>query len=520
VGSLVPGDSVINSFVFLVGYIAGVRQRIKLLRMPHDVCSRQNLILNVFEALAMETGNHASIRFDRGTIVLESFEDAALSILSDWVQFDTRTRNWRGEGRHYREVALALRGSGFKFNDLARSYNLLPLDLKIPLVPRSHQVTAITEWTKAGRRGVVSLPTGAGKTVLAVMCMSEVRRPTLICVPTIDLMNQWRDVLQKFFSVDVGMLGGGSHDIKDITVATYDSAALQAERLGPKFGFVIFDECHHLPAPGYSMIAQTLIAPFRLGLSATIERADGGEERLYDLVGDLVFEGRFGELEEKTLAPYKVVQVEVEMTTDELTRYNHARSVYKAFLRSSRINFADGDGWAQFIALSARSPQGRAAMQAFREQKRLAHAASNKLLELWRILNLHRGERVIVFTDENSLAYNIGRQFFVPVLTHHTKPLERTRILESFKRGEIRVIATSKVLNEGVDVPEASVGVVLSGSGTVREHVQRLGRILRHQEGKNAVLYEIISRGTSEKYVNQRRRQHYAYQGTRPGYNS
>ena len=92
--------------------------------------------------------------------------------------------------------------------------------------------------------------------------------------------------------------------------------------------------------------------------------------------------------------------------------------------------------------------------------------------------------------------------------------------MESFKRGHTRVIATSKVLNEGVDVPEASVGVVLSGSGTVREHVQRLGRILRHQEGKNAVLYEIISRGTSEKYVNQRRRQHYAYQGTRPGYNS
>jgi superfamily II DNA or RNA helicase len=268
------------------------------------------------------------------------------------------------------------------------------------------------------------------------------------------------------------------------------------------------------------MIAQTLIAPFRLGLSATIERADGGEERLYDLVGDLVFEGRFGELEEKTLAPYKVVQVEVEMTPDELTRYNQARSIYKAFLRQARINFADGDGWAQFIALSARSPQGRAAMQAFREQKRLAHAASNKLVELWRILNLHRGERVIVFTDENSLAYNIGRQFFVPVLTHHTKPQERTRILESFKRGEIRVIATSKVLNEGVDVPEASVGVVLSGSGTVREHVQRLGRILRHQEGKNAVLYEIISRGTSEKYVNQRRRQHYAYQGARSGYNS
>ena len=108
----------------------------------------------------------------------------------------------------------------------------------------------------------------------------------------------------------------------------------------------------------------------------------------------------------------------------------------------------------------------------------------------------------------------------MPVLTHHTKPAERANILVSFKRGEVTVIATSKVLNEGVDVPEASVGVVLSGSGTVREHVQRLGRILRHKEGKSAVLYEIISRGTSETYVNQRRRQHYAYQGSGSSYSS
>ena len=251
-----------------------------------------------------------------------------------------------------------------------------------------------------------------------------------------------------------------------------------------------------------------------------MERSDGGEEVLFDLVGDVVFEGRFNELEEKTLAPYKVVQILVDMTNEELIRYNESRTTYKNFLRMNRINFSDGNGWSQFIALSARTPQGRNAMKAYREQKRLAQAASGKLTELWKVLQIHRGERVIVFTDENSLAYQIGRQFYVPVLTHHTKPAERTKILESFRSGEITVIATSKVLNEGVDVPEASVGVVLSGSGTVREHVQRLGRILRHKEGKSAVLYEIISRGTSETYVNQRRRQHYAYQGSGSGYSS
>lgn len=460
------------------------------------------------------------IRYDQGTILVEGFDGVVMSKLEDWVKRDQRTLEWRAEGRRYRDIALTLRDCGVTWKDQARGYDLLKLPLKSAITPRSHQSEAIQAWTDAGRRGVVSLPTGAGKTILAVMCMTAVGRPTLICVPTIDLMHQWHAVMTKYFDSPVGLLGGGSHQVEGITIATYDSAAMHAEKLGPKFGLAIFDECHHLPAPGYAMIARSLIAPFRLGLSATVERSDGGEEILFDLVGDLVFEGRFHQLEERTLAPYKVVQILVDMIPDELIRYNEARAVYKNFLKLNRINFSDGNGWSQFIALSARSSQGRNAMKAYREQKRLAQAASGKLVELWKVLQIHRGERVIVFTDENSLAYQIGREFYVPVLTHHTKPAERVRILESFKSGQITVIATSKVLNEGVDVPEASIGVVLSGSGTVREHVQRLGRILRHKEGKSAVLYEIISRGTSETYVNQRRRQHYAYQGSGSSYSS
>ena len=67
------------------------------------------------------------------------------------------------------------------------------------------------------------------------------------------------------------------------------------------------------------------------------------------------------------------------------------------------------------------------------------------------------------------------------------------------------------LLNEGVDVPAASVGIVLSGSGSVREHVQRLGRILRRAEGKRATLYEVVSEGTAEEYTSARRRRHDAY---------
>lgn len=104
----------------------------------------------------------------------------------------------------------------------------------------------------------------------------------------------------------------------------------------------------------------------------------------------------------------------------------------------------------------------------------------------------------------------------MPVLTHHTKVKEREFFLNSFRQGDYRILVTSKVLNEGVDVPEANVAIVVSGSGTVREHVQRLGRILRAKEGKRAILYELISAGTGEYFVNQRRKMHSAYEKRTP----
>ena len=110
----------------------------------------------------------------------------------------------------------------------------------------------------------------------------------------------------------------------------------------------------------------------------------------------------------------------------------------------------------------------------------------------------------------------IARRFLVPVITHQTKTKERREILIKFNSGEYPIVATSRVLNEGVNVPEANVAVILSGSGSVREHVQRLGRILRKSGDKAATLYEVVTRGTVEEFTSNRRRQHSAYDGDGP----
>ena len=122
-----------------------------------------------------------------------------------------------------------------------------------------------------------------------------------------------------------------------------------------------------------------------------------------------------------------------------------------------------------------------------------------------RLLPARPEARVLIFTAENEMVYRISEQFLIPAITHETPIKERKQWLDAFNRGEILALATSKVLNEGVNIPEAAVAIILSGSGSTREHIQRLGRILRKQPDKEAVLYEVVTSETTEEHISQRR---------------
>jgi len=451
------------------------------------------------------------IRFDKGTIVLENLSETQAKDFSQ-VKFDKRIGSYRAHGFSYREIILQCIKMNYEFDDQVKQFSPVDFSLAKKIVPREHQTKALKAWIDAGKMGTISLPTGAGKTILAVMAIELTKRPVLAVVPTIDLLHQWQETLKTFFDQEIGGLGGGQKEILDITVATYESAHRMISQNGNRFGLIIFDEVHHLPAPQYQEIARSVVAPFRIGLSATVERSDGKESLIYELVGPNIYEGSISEMVSKVLSPYDVVSIEVELTEREKIEYKESRKIYTDFIRGQGINFSSGNGWMDFVMRSSRTAEGRAAMKAYRKQKQLANGSENKILEVWKIICKHREDKMIVFTDENKFAYNIGKEFLLPVLTHHTKTKERKEILDAFRSGEFRVVVTSKVLNEGVDVPDANVAVVLSGSGAVREHVQRLGRILRFQPGKRAVLYEVMSKGTGETSVSQRRRQHSAYQ--------
>jgi len=318
--------------------------------------------------------------------------------------------------------------------------------------------------------------------------------------PTIDLLHQWYAELVVAFDVPVGLLGGGEYNLQPLTVTTYDSAHLHLERWGHRFGLLVFDECHHLPGPSYLEAAVGSLAPYRLGLTATPERTDGQESLLESFVGPTVYRRE-----------YRAERLYVELSPEEEARYNQCRELYRQFVSERGISMSGPHGWQRFIQETCRSREGRAAFQAYREQRRLSLAAPAKLHLLQQLLDRHRLDRVLIFTHDNATVYQIARRFLVPAITHQTKARERRHILDRFQSGEYPTVVTSRVLNEGVDVPAANVGIVLSGTGTVREHVQRLGRLLRKYGEKQAHLYEVVTRGTAEEFTSDRRRQHHAY---------
>jgi superfamily II DNA or RNA helicase len=457
-----------------------------------------------------------TLRYTAGTLELSSAvssgpADALASVLPDGWRWDPRTRTHRAPAIGYASTVRRLRAAGLAYDDHARAYVELDVTARVRRQPRPYQAEALAAWLAADRRGVVVLPTGAGKTQVALMAIERVQRATLVVVPTLDLVRQWYDLLRSCFGEPIGLLGGGEHDVQPITVSTYDSAYLKMEQLGARFGFVVFDECHHLPSAAYSLAAQFSLAPFRLGLTATPERQDGREGALDRLIGPTVYRRDIVELSGDWLAEYETERIEIDLDPDERREWEAERALYRGFVTSHGIRMSSPQGWGEFIMQSSRSAEGQRAMRAYRRQRELAFCASAKLEYTEALLHQHRKERVLLFTQDNATAYTLARRFLVPCITHQTKVRERSDILEGLAQWRYGAIATSKVLNEGVDLPDASVAIVLSGSGSVREHVQRLGRILRRKEGKSARLYELVTADTGETFTSERRREHSAY---------
>jgi superfamily II DNA or RNA helicase len=260
-------------------------------------------------------------------------------------------------------------------------------------------------------------------------------------------------------------------------------------------------------ASGYRSIAEFSAAPCRLGLTATYEREDGLHTELNRLVGGKVYEKKVSELAGGHLAPYTIKRINVALTGEEQKEYDKNYSVFLNYLRKTGMIMRSPQDFQKLVMKSGRDPEARKALLARNAARDLAFNSDSKIEKLREILAQHREDRIFIFTEHNRLVHRISSIFLIPAITYRTPSKERNSILEKFRQGRYRAVVTSKVLDEGIDVPEANVGVIASGTGSKRAYVQRLGRILRKKEGKEAVLYEIIAEETTETGTAKRRKE-------------
>lgn len=445
-----------------------------------------------------------SIFFQGGTLVLRD-TDAREQMPAP---FRLVKERWRCEGYHYGSLQSYLREQAIY--DAVPRWQPLHLALREERVPHDYQNEALAAWEQTGYCGSIVLPTGAGKTFLALQAIYRVQRSTVVVAPTIDLLHQWYARLVNAFAVDIGVYYGGEKRVLPLTVTTYHSAGDLMADCGNSFKLIIFDEVHHLPAPSWGEAALMAPAPLRLGLTATYPEAHeqmNGRWRVDELVGPIVYTKRLEELVGQQLAEYRTQRLRIDLSPDERICYDANYAIYIEFVRSRQLQRRYGAGWImELMRLSSIDLQARRAFLARQRLLRLLAHAEGKFAALDALLREHANERILVFTEQNSMAYEIASRHFVPIITCETHAAERKHILDGFQDGRYRGVVTSRVLNEGVDVPEAKVAIVLGGTSGAREYVQRLGRVLRKVENKQAVLYEVIARRTLEEGRAQRRR--------------
>lgn len=447
------------------------------------------------------------ISFDRGTLRVEG--DASFVRDLPGILWDARTSCYRAPAYHYAPLLERARSAPFALCDgLAPGLSKALSPLRTPEL-RDYQEDAVTAWRGFGGRGIVALPTGAGKTRVAIAAISRVGVPTLVLCPTRALLADWERELGRWYGGPIGMVGDGSRRVEAVTVMTFESAYRGLDELGDRFGLLIVDEVHHFAGGLRAEALETCAAPLRLGLTATAPpRGSAGEEQLTALVGPVVCEVSVDALVGTHLAPMDVVTLSLELEPAERDEYERS---YRPFAEQRRA-FArvtpTGD-WESFVRALYCSEAGRAALAGYHRASALASFNEPKRRMALALLERHRADKTLVFTAFTREAFALGRSALIPVVTGDIGRSERAEILERFRDGRYRAIVSARVLNEGIDVPDASVAVVTGGALGRREHVQRVGRVLRPGPEKRATIYELVTRGTlDDRRASARRRAH------------
>jgi RNA polymerase primary sigma factor len=388
----------------------------------------------------------------------------------------------------------------------------------------SWQQEALKAWHSNARRGVVEAVTGSGKTRVGIAAAFEAVRQgikVLVLVPTAELQRQWLSSIQRDLpSVRRGALGDGrtdSLDLVDILVAIVHSASNRETLRSHKAGLIIADECHRYAAPMFTGALQEGFA-WRLGLTATYERSDGEHETvLSPYFGGVVYNLWYDRaLKDNVIAPFDIALVGVELTPAERVNYD---DLSNTMLEAAR-NLETYPGiprrpFRQFIAavaslagsdsITRESTIARKYMRAMASRLTLLAEARTKyhaLAALKETVDESRGTLVFTQTQESARRaqelYTAMGSKASAIFSGMAKD-ERRQGMEEFRNGTSQILAAPRLLDEGIDVPEADLGIIVAANRSQRQMVQRLGRVIRKKaDGRVGRLVVLYSKDTVE----------------------
>ncbi|MCX7568651.1 helicase-associated domain-containing protein [Tumebacillus sp. DT12] len=457
--------------------VLGVLHRYSRYPLPLDL---QQLVLaemNKYGSLVLTSGG--------GCHVLQGDRDMLDAIR----QLDGLKEHLHGRKRTVLECKPASRGAvkrllaahGYPVLDRVGYIDGQPLPVSLQNKTRSGAAFLLRPYQQAavdaflsdgpdGGSGVVVLPCGAGKTVVGIAAISAVSAHTLVLTPNVVAARQWmRELLDKT-DLDPAWVGEYSADkkeIKPITVTTYQMLTYRrgeehphfARLNGEKWGLIVYDEVHLLPAPIFRLTADVQ-STRRLGLTATLVREDGAESDVFSLIGPKKYEVPWKEMEQGGyIAPTTCYEVAVGLPHDLRVRYTKALP---------------------------------------KQKYRLASTNPRKYDVIASLLEKHRGDRILIIGQYLEQLDEVGERFCAPVLTGKTPMPERERLYDQFRRGELSVLIVSKVANVAIDLPDANVAIQISGSfGSRQEEAQRIGRLLRPKpDGGGSHFYTVVSKDT------------------------
>ncbi|HOQ89199.1 MAG TPA: DEAD/DEAH box helicase, partial [Candidatus Hydrogenedentes bacterium] len=400
-------------------------------------------------------------------------------------------------------VKAALIRIGFPAEDLAGYVSGAPLDIALRSVTRSGKTFQLRRYqqeaadtfhahgTEQGGSGVIVLPCGAGKTVVALAVMARTRVKTLVLTTNTVALRQWRDELLDKTTLspdDIGEYSGEEKTVKPVTIASYQILVYRKGKKGPfihfdifdreDWGLIIYDEVHLLPAPVFRATA-SLQARRRLGLTATLVREDGHEEDVFSLIGPKKYD-----------VPWKILEKQGWIATAVCTEI--------------RVNMSSEERYRYAVA----PPRDKYAIAAMNPAK---YTFCRKLVAK------HAQDNVLIIGQYLEQLDVLARMFNAPLITGKTPVRERERLYQEFRDGKVKLLVVSKVANFAIDLPDANVAIQVSGTfGSRQEEAQRLGRILRpKQDGSQAHFYSLVSRDTCDQDFSVKRQLFLVEQGYR-----